>query len=101
MADSRYYTNTLLQDNQTGRKYLANTLYPDVPVSEDDWYVITTVGDRYDLLSYQFYSTTDYWWIIPIANGLPADSLCPEVGIQIRIPANPTVYARLVEDEND
>lgn len=99
MADSRYSTvKTMVSETQ--KKYLANTLYPDVPVSEDDWYVITTAGDRFDLLSQQFYSTMEFWWVIAIANNLSVDTLCPEPGLQIRIPVNPVEYTRLVEDEN-
>lgn len=98
--DSRYLVNKQFEEKDTKRKYIANTLYPDVPVSEDDWYVITTAGDRFDMLSQQFYHTTEFWWIIPIANGLPVDSLCPEIGIQIRIPANPTAYIETLEAEN-
>lgn len=99
VADSRYLVNSRFRD-RAGREYLANTLYPDVPVSADDWYVITTAGDRYDLLSQQFYSTTEFWWIIAVANGQPVDTLCPEIGIQIRIPAHPTDYVALLEEEN-
>lgn len=98
--DSRYQVNKRFTDKRTGRKYLANTLYPDVPVSEDDWYVITTAGDRYDLLSQQFYSTTEFWWVIAVANSLPTDTLCPEIGVQLRIPANPGGYVEKVKAEN-
>lgn len=98
--DSRYLVNRQFEEKDTKRKYIANTLYPDVPVSEDDWYIITTMGDRYDVLSQQFYKTPEFWWIIAIANGLPADSLCPEVGIQIRIPAYPVSYIEKLEAEN-
>lgn len=78
-----------------------NVLYPPVPESEDDWWIITTEGDRFDLLAQQFYSTMDFWWIIPVANGLSADTLCPELGIQIRIPANPVEYLNALEKENN
>lgn len=98
--DSRYLVNKVFEEKDTKRKYIANTLYPDVPVSDDDWYVITTAGDRLDMLSQQFYKTTEFWWVIAIANGLPADSICPEIGIQIRIPANPVGYLEKLETEN-
>lgn len=98
--DDRYKVNPLYKDPSTGRRYLANTRYPEVPRTSDDWYVITTAGDRYDLLSQQFYSTSKYWWIIAIANEQPTDTLCPEIGIQIRIPANPSAYLDILEQEN-
>ena len=100
MSDSRYLVNRTFTQKDTKLQYIANTLYPDVPVSEDDWYVITTMGDRFDLLSQQFYSTSEYWWLIAIANGCAADTMCPEVGVQIRIPANPADYIEKLEREN-
>lgn len=100
MADPRYLVNKQFVEEDTKKKYIANTLYPDIPASDDDWYVITTAGDRFDALSQQFYHTAEFWWVIPVANGLPADSLCPEIGIQIRIPANPTTYIEKLQSEN-
>ena len=37
-----------------GRRYIKNAIYPDIPVSADDTYVIATIGDRYDTLAFQF-----------------------------------------------
>ena len=53
--DSRYSSNKHFKDYK-GREYLVNTLYPDVPVSENDWYVITTAGDRYEVFILQLSS---------------------------------------------
>lgn len=65
-----------------------NNIYPDIPVSEDDLYVITVLGDRLDLLANDIYKDSSLWWIIASANGLPGDSLVPPIGGQLRIPAN-------------
>lgn len=99
--DNRYRVAHKDLDPKTKRAYLVNVLYPNIQESSEDWYVITTEGDRFDKLSQQFYSTSEFWWIIPVANGLPADSLCPEVGIQIRIPVNPVAYLTALEKENN
>lgn len=72
----------------TGRKYYVNNLYPDIPVTADDSYVITVLGDRLDLLALDFYGDTSFWWVIASANALPGDSLYLEPGAQIRIPIN-------------
>lgn len=64
-----------------------NSKYPIIPLSANDIYVITTIGDRYDLLAQQYYNDFSLWWIISIANdNLPQNSLYPPVGEQIRIP---------------
>lgn len=72
-----------------GIRYISNVIYPEIELSDDDIYVITTGGDRYDTLSYQFYHTMDYWWIIASANNASMDSLVIVPGTQIRVPANP------------
>ena len=56
--------------------------------SENDFYVISAEGDRYDTLAQQFYSDHTLWWIIASANALPGDSLYPPVGMQLRIPTD-------------
>lgn len=74
------------------------TRYPEVQLSENDIYVYTTQGDRFDVLAQQYYGDQSLWWIISIANtavagtslpsDLPQDSLVIPEGSQIRIPAN-------------
>jgi phage tail protein X len=73
--------------------------YPEVPLSENDIYVITTQGDRFDILAQQYYNDSSLWWVISIANTgnagagtlpvLPQNSLVIPEGVQIRIPNNP------------
>ena len=72
--------------------------YPEVPLSENDVYVYSVQGDRFDILADQYYDDQTLWWIISIANtavagtslpsDLPQDSLIIPEGQQIRIPAN-------------
>ena len=84
-----------------GRRYRTNTIYPSVPESEDDTYIITTGGDRYDTLALQFYQNKSFWWIISTANpGSNTDSLSVKPGIQLRIPANPTDVIRAYDRIN-
>lgn len=83
---NRYQNIQTTKYNETGSLYYSNNIYPDVPLTEDDDYVITTLGDRFDILANNFYGDSTLWWVIPSANGLPGDSLYPPVGIQLRIP---------------
>lgn len=63
--------------------------YPEIPLSQNDIYVISQKGDRFDILAQQYYSNPSYWWVISIANeNLPQDSLFIPEGQQIRIPSN-------------
>ena len=51
-----------------GIPYINNPIYPDIPETEDDVYIITSDTDRYDLLASRFYGDSSLWWIIPAAN---------------------------------
>jgi len=63
--------------------------YPEIPLSQGDIYVISQKGDRFDILSQQYYSNPKYWWVISIANeNLAQNSLFIPEGQQIRIPSN-------------
>ena len=42
--------------------------YPEIPLSVNDTYAITTLGDRLDLLAQQFYGDSSLYWIIACAN---------------------------------
>jgi len=84
------YTNIKKSKTEIGRRYIFNAMYPDIPATANDTYVITTGGDRYDTLAQQFYGDKSLWWIISTANpGSNTDSLSAKPGIQLRIPANP------------
>jgi hypothetical protein len=74
-----------------GKEVYVTSRYPEVPLSENDIYVYTSIGDRFDTLAQQFYKDSSLWWIISIANTdkLNQGSLIIPEGIQIRIPHNP------------
>lgn len=83
----RYSTVPTLNTSD-GKQYKTTVLYPEVPLSENDYYVISTVGDRYDILADKFYGDYTLWWIIAAANNSEKASLVLQPGVQIRIPSN-------------
>lgn len=85
---SRYSKQRILK-NRKGTRYYRDTKYPDVPVSFDDIYIVTTSGDRYDTLANQYLGDSSLWWMIASANpeyGL--GTYYPPIGVQLRIPSN-------------
>lgn len=85
---ARYtYTDTLTT-KETKRRYLESVIYPKIPTSDEDFYIITQATDRLDLLSNQYYGDVKYWWVIAVANNINDGTLYIEEGKQIRIPAN-------------
>jgi hypothetical protein len=96
----RYETIQKKSDAEGVENIYQTNVYPDIPISAADNYVITTLGDRLDLLAFDFYGDVTYWWIIASANYLPGDSLYPPVGMQLRIPSNPIPLNNLYKSEN-
>ena len=84
---SRYRDIEIFTDSE-GTRFRRNVIYPEIPPTQDDIYVMTTVGDRYDTLALQFYKDSSLWWIIAMANNYERASLIVQPGVQLRIPAN-------------
>ena len=85
---ARYDNPTILYTSQDKPYYKAK-VYPNIPLSESDIYVITTVEDRLDSLAYTYYSDTNLWWVISAANNnVTKGSLFPVPGTQLRIPTD-------------
>jgi hypothetical protein len=83
---SRYQNIQITKYQNKGDQYYLNNIYPEIPLSQNDNYVIATLGDRLDLLAFDFYGDTSFWWVIASANALSGDSLYIEPGLQLRIP---------------
>ena len=93
-----------------GKTVYKTSRYPEVPLSENDIYVISTQGDRFDVLAQQYYNDSSLWWVISIANTgnagtdtlitLPQNTLVIPEGIQIRIPNNPIEIYNLFNQIN-
>jgi hypothetical protein len=84
-----------------GLEYINNPIYPDIPLSDRDYYVISTGGDRYDTLAQQFYNDHTLWWIIAMVNNSERASLIVEPGVQLRIPADKDKIIELYNQVNN
>ena len=83
------YDNTTILKTQQNRPYIKGKYYPNIPLSETDVYVITTVGDRLDSLANSYYNDNTLWWVIAMANNnVTKGALYPEPGTQLRIPTD-------------
>ena len=83
------YTNSTIDQTQQGQPYFKQKFYPNIPLSENDVYVITTVGDRLDSIANSYYNDSTLWWIIAAANNnATKGALYPEPGTQLRIPTD-------------
>ena len=94
------YVNTKTVKTSTGVPYYTNPVYPEIPLSEEDYYVVSTAEDRYDTLALQFYGDDKLWWIIAAVNNSERASLNVEPGVQIRIPKDKLKVLELFNQEN-
>ena len=87
---SRYTTIREKIDTYTKNRHYVNVVYPSIPPTLDDIYIITRVGDRLDLLAHSYYGDEKLFWIISRANPdlVRRDSIYCDPGLQIRIPGN-------------
>lgn len=74
------------------KRISTSTVYPEIQATEEDYYVITTGGDRFDILSKQFYGDEKYWWALAAANPhVRRDTLSITTGQQLRVPPFNTI----------
>ena len=84
-----------------GKRYIRNAIYPHIPVTENDIYIKTTGGDRYDTLALQFYNDSSLWWVIASANNSQRASLVVKPGVQLRIPGDIQDTLQLFDSVNE
>ena len=70
------------------RTYYKNIEYPKIPISSNDIYILSRVGDRLDSMANDFYRDNSLWWIISKTNAdkISRDSFFIKPGLQLRIP---------------
>lgn len=80
-------TDSIILKTSDGTPYYQGKIYPNIPLSATDTYVITTIGDRLDYLAYTYYRDSSLYWIISVANNnVTKGSIFPVPGTQLRIP---------------
>lgn len=84
----RYTNATILTSDNI--RYYKGKIYPQIPFSEDDIYVIATDTDRLDTIANLYYGDSSLWWIISVANSnvISQGTIFVAPGTQLRIPTN-------------
>ena len=82
------YKNAPVVRDKNRKRYYRPTIIPNIPLSDSDVYVYPKVGERLDLLAYQFYGDSNLWWIIAKANELTNGQIGLSSEKKIRIPVN-------------
>lgn len=83
------YTGLEKIKGATGKQIFESVTLPNIPPTDNDIYIITTIGDRLDSIATKYYGDPRYWWILSLVNELGAGTITIEPGTQLRIPPDP------------
>ncbi len=72
--------------------FVGTSYLPKFEEKNSDILLIATEGDRCDLISQQYYGTSEFWWYIASVNNLKSNNI--EAGTQLRVPVS-TEQAKL------
>ena len=89
------FKNIETQKLKDGRRVYRTKIYPNIPKSDKDIYIVTQTGDRLDTLANELYNDSAYWWIIATANNIHDATFALPDGTQFRIPQN---YQKIIND---
>jgi hypothetical protein len=96
------YDKNIIYKTSSGKRYYKGKIYPDIPYSDTDEYVITTIGDRLDSIAYSYYNDAELWWVISVANNnITNGSMFPIPGTQLRVPTNINSVLNLFDQVNN
>ena len=79
---SRYNTVKKVIDEKIQR--IGTSDLPKFTEKNSDILLIATQGDRCDLISQEYYGTSEFWWFIASVNNLKSNNI--EAGTQLRGP---------------
>jgi hypothetical protein len=101
MADLQRY-NELARKRKTrdSKEVYVTRIYPNIPLRDDDLYVMVETGDRLDTLANDFYKDSTLWWIIASANNIHNAVFGLRDGTILRIPSNYIEIVRSLEEQN-
>ena len=89
MPNSRYENISTKKVNK--KTVFKPTLYPKIPLRDDDIYIFSRQSEKLEHISYRFYGTPEYWWVIAKANNISKGSIFLEQGKQLRIPTSTSI----------
>lgn len=99
MANRYQDIHTIVRE---GKQLKGTAIFTAPAESSNDIYVISTIGDRFDLLAQQYYNDVKLWYIIAAANpAVRKDTLSVEPGLQIRIPFPLTSVLNHIKEVNN
>ena len=91
------YDLTPQKINKKGQRVLVATIYPEIPLSDEDQFIFPKDSERLDNVAFRYYNDASLWWVIAQANGLGKGRTILNPNFQITIPGNIT---KIISDFN-
>jgi hypothetical protein len=91
------YTTTNIMKDLSGKRRRSTTIFPTIPATANDTFIITTSADRLDKLASAFYDDVSLWWVIAAANGLGKGTLIVPANTNLRIPAKTQFLDQVIQ----
>tara|TARA_R100000951_G_scaffold76602_1_gene64665 strand:+ start:138 stop:410 length:273 start_codon:yes stop_codon:yes gene_type:complete len=83
--------------DQLGKRRRSTTIFPTIPATANDTFIVTTSADRLDKLANTFYGDVSLWWVIAAANGLGKGTLVVPGNTKLRIPAKTEFLDQVIQ----
>lgn len=100
-SSSRYFTIPNYNPHG-GKGVIRSVIYPPIPRTNEDFYVISTAGDTLYGLAERYYRDVNLYWIIGEANeNLKKHTQNIPPGLQLRIPGRVSDILNKLEDLNN
>jgi len=81
---ARYDNIDKIKDENITR--IGTSYLPKFKEQNSDILLISTEGDRCDLIAQEYYGTTELWWYVASVNNLSSNNI--EAGTQLRVPVS-------------
>lgn len=81
----RYQYNKKLFD-ENNKQYISTMLLVDIPLADDDIYILAHVGSRLDIIADNYYGDQSMWYILGHVNNI-YNTLYIKEETQLRIPS--------------
>ena len=78
--------NSIEKFKKNGVSRIGTSYLPKFEEQNSDILLISTEGDRCDLLAEEFYGDSTFWWYIASVNNLKSNNI--EAGTQLRVPTS-------------
>ena len=89
MPKTSRYQFTDIKKNSKGKSVFKPTIYPKIPLKDDDIFIYPKAMERCEHIAHRVYNDPSLWWIIAQANNIHDGSIYLNSENNVRIPSTP------------